>query len=117
MKIAAEKCAIALCFLLGAALMVASVEGRATRAQEDPRSQQHPEQLIRSTDGADLYRAYCASCHGADAKGHGPAAAAMKTRVPDLTLLTKNNGGKFPSDGVRNAITGDQAVASHGSRD
>ena len=82
-------------------------------AQPDPQFQT----LIRSTEGADLFRAYCASCHGRDAKGHGPAAPALKATVPDLTMITRNNGGDFPVDRIRRIITGDHVVASHGSRE
>jgi mono/diheme cytochrome c family protein len=64
-----------------------------------------------------LFRAYCASCHGSDAKGRGPAAPALKITVPDLTVLAKNNGGKFPSAYVRKVITGDEVTAAHGSRE
>jgi hypothetical protein len=73
--------------------------------------------LIGSVQGPDLFRAYCASCHGADAKGNGPAASALKTKAPDLTLLTRNNGGQFPSARVRKVIMGDEVLASHGSRE
>lgn len=73
--------------------------------------------LIRSTNGADLYRAYCASCHGVDAKGKGPAVPALKSKVPDLTVLAKNNGGQFPEARVRKAIMGDEVLAAHGSRE
>jgi mono/diheme cytochrome c family protein len=72
--------------------------------------------LIQSVQGADLFRAYCASCHGPDGKGNGPAAAALKTKVPNLTALSMRNGGKFPEANVRQMITGDAAVAAHGSR-
>jgi len=77
---------------------------------------QEYQQLIRSVEGPDLFRAYCASCHGVDARGHGPAAAALKTKVPDLTLLSKNNRGVFPDKRVRTAIMGDELPPSHGSR-
>lgn len=73
--------------------------------------------LIRSVEGPDLFRAYCASCHGVDAKGAGPAAPALKAKVPDLTLLARNNRGKFPTVRVRQMIMGDQVVVSHGSRE
>ncbi|MCS7027046.1 MAG: cytochrome c [Bryobacteraceae bacterium] len=66
--------------------------------------------------GAEMFREYCAACHGVDGKGGGPAAPAMKKPVPDLTLLSKNNGGKFPETRVYNSIQGDM-VASHGSKD
>lgn len=73
--------------------------------------------LIRSMKGPDLYRTYCASCHGLDAKGDGPAAASLKAKVPDLTLLAERNDGMFPAAKVRKVISGDDLVASHGSRE
>lgn len=73
--------------------------------------------LIRSLNGADLFRAYCASCHGLDAKGDGPAAAALKSKPADLTVLAKKNGGVFPGPRVRKVIMGDDVIASHGSRE
>ncbi|MGA7916663.1 MAG: cytochrome c [Candidatus Acidiferrales bacterium] len=73
--------------------------------------------LIRSVDGADLYRAYCASCHGKNGKGDGPVAAALKATVPDLTMIAKNDGGKFPTARVRRIIEGQGMIASHGSRE
>jgi mono/diheme cytochrome c family protein len=73
--------------------------------------------LIRSVAGQDLFRAYCASCHGVDAKGSGPAAPALNVTVPDLTLLASNNRGKFPTARVRQTVLGDHIVAGHGSRE
>lgn len=73
-------------------------------------------QLVASVKGPDLYRAYCASCHGADGKGNGPAAQALKNPTPDLTLISLRNGGKFPAARVRTIIAGDDAIAAHGSR-
>jgi len=50
--------------------------------------------------------AYCAVCHGADGKGNGPAAGALKVPPSDLITLARKNGGKYPSDHVRNAYRG-----------
>jgi mono/diheme cytochrome c family protein len=97
-------------------LLQLSVEKASGQDQPPPQSPQQFQGLIRSVEGPELFRAYCASCHGVDAKGDGPAAAAMKINVPDLTVLAKNNRGQFPSAHVRNAITGDIAMPSHGSR-
>jgi mono/diheme cytochrome c family protein len=47
-------------------------------------------------EGGEIFRYYCAACHGADGRGHGPASVALKHAVPDLTLLSQKNGGKFP---------------------
>jgi mono/diheme cytochrome c family protein len=76
-----------------------------------------PAPYTSPNSGKEMYKAYCASCHGLDGKGTGPAAAAMKSPLPDLTLLSKNNGGKFPSDHVASVIQGDANSPSHGSSD
>jgi|GEM_PF-335812 mono/diheme cytochrome c family protein len=106
-------------FYLYAGLALACVLGGASgaMAQGAADSDQQFEQLIRSVEGPDLYRAYCASCHGIDGKGHGPAAAALKATVPDLTLLSRNSRGEFPAKLVRNTITGEDMLAVHGSRE
>ncbi len=36
-------------------------------------------------EAAKILRYYCAACHGADGRGHGPASVALKHAVPDLT--------------------------------
>ena len=70
------------------------------------------------SSGPEMFKQYCATCHGADGKGTGPAAAALKKAPADLTLLTKKNNGKYPSLEVSNFIRGDAAsVAAHGTRD
>ena len=65
----------------------------------------------------DMFKSYCASCHGVDAKGKGPAVQALKVPPGDLTILSRNNGSKFPEMRVLNAIAGDSNVAAHGSKD
>jgi mono/diheme cytochrome c family protein len=67
------------------------------------------------TSGADMYKAYCAVCHGDNGKGNGPAATALKTMPTDLTTLSKNNGGKFPDLKVASMIRGEGNVAAHGT--
>jgi len=66
-------------------------------------------------DGQALYVELCGVCHGEDAKGHGPAAAALSKPAPDLTLLAAGNGGEFPAAEVKKAITGQLPVAAHGT--
>jgi mono/diheme cytochrome c family protein len=65
--------------------------------------------------GKEMYTAYCASCHGTDGKGTGPAAAALKTQPVDLTGLQKANGDKFPADHVYEVINGRASTPAHGS--
>jgi len=66
-------------------------------------------------DGAQLFRTYCASCHGARAKGDGPVAIAMKVPPPDLTLIATRNHGVFPAERVRQIVQG-KGPAAHGER-
>src|SRR5579864_2302745 len=68
-------------------------------------------------NGVDLFKEYCAVCHGAGAKGDGPAADALKKKPADLTQLSRKNGGTFPELHVMNYIKGQDVVAAHGSRD
>ena len=67
--------------------------------------------------GKEMFNAYCASCHGTNAKGDGPAAAALKSKPADLTALAKGNGGKFPEDHVMSILRGQATVTAHGNRD
>jgi mono/diheme cytochrome c family protein len=67
--------------------------------------------------GKQIFVRYCASCHGVDAKGNGPAAIAMKTPPPDLTELAKRNDGKYPAGYVGALLKFGKSLASHGSED
>src|SRR5688572_13793060 len=65
--------------------------------------------------GAQLYQQLCASCHGTRARGDGPVAPALKSRVPDLTLLAKQRGGRFDKVQVKQSIAGQRAHLAHGA--
>jgi mono/diheme cytochrome c family protein len=65
-----------------------------------------PSSAPSPVDGAEIYHRYCASCHGADGRGHGPASAKLKGGAPDLTRLKRSNSGIFPDEYVRNVIEG-----------
>jgi hypothetical protein len=69
--------------------------------------------------GRVMFEQYCASCHGAMAKGNGPMAVVLKTPPPDLTLLARRHQGKFPYDYVRAVLEFGPGPGSfsHGSAD
>jgi mono/diheme cytochrome c family protein len=67
--------------------------------------------------GEQMFRQFCAACHGADAKGHGPGAYSQKTPPADLTTLAKRHGGKFPYPYVSDVLLFGRGVAAHGSVD
>ena len=83
-----------------------------TQAQPPP-----PSPFTPTFSGGDLYRTYCASCHGKSAKGDGPLAEYMKRRPPDLTLLANRNGGTYDRELVGRMIDGRNPVPGHGGHD
>jgi mono/diheme cytochrome c family protein len=66
--------------------------------------------------GAQLFRTYCASCHGVNGRGGGPVTGQLRKIPPDLTKYTARNGGVFPSERVRQIVDG-RGVAAHGDRE
>lgn len=62
------------------------------------------------------YDGHCAVCHGAAGKGDGPYAGVIETKLPDLTTLSKRNGGVFPVERVYSIIDGTATVKAHGTR-
>lgn len=76
-----------------------------------------PAKYTVPTSGPEMYKAYCASCHGADGRGSGPAATALKAKLPDLTQLAKKNGGKYQFEHVSQIVLGDSLVAAHGNKE
>jgi mono/diheme cytochrome c family protein len=71
----------------------------------------------RSGSGAQQFRQYCASCHGNDGTGNGPVASELKRKPANLTVLSKNNNGVFPTSEVHDFIVGTRAIPSHGTRE
>ena len=63
-----------------------------------------------------MFLNYCASCHGRDGTGGGPASTRFRARAMDLTILADRNKGKFPSERVKAIIRGDIPVPRHGSK-
>ena len=86
-------------------------------AQTKPELKYVPVPSTSAASGKEMYKSYCASCHGEIGKGNGPAAVALKATPSDLTRLSKNNGGKFPADRVMSILRGQATVTAHGNRD
>lgn len=102
---------------LGAAFAGIFLWSLGIRAQSGSAGEEQATPLIRSVEGPALFRSYCASCHGVTAKGDGPAAPALRAKLPDLTLLAAKNQGQFPAAHVREVIMGDKVIEAHGSRE
>lgn len=68
-----------------------------------------------ATSGKQLFVSYCAQCHGMDGRGHGPAAPALKMPPADLTMMSRNNQGKFPADHLTSVLRFGSEMPAHGS--
>lgn len=67
--------------------------------------------------GREVFRLYCASCHGTSAKGDGPVASSLTVRPADLTQIARRNAGKFDAAQVARTIDGRSPVKGHGGGD
>ena len=61
-------------------------------------------EMPEPSEGEDLFRANCASCHGYSAEGNVILADGQVS--PDLTRLSARNGGTFPRAEVMSQIDG-----------
>ena len=87
-------------------------------AQESQKTIKHvPIKPTSAASGQEMFTTYCAVCHGKDGKGNGPAAEALKVPPPDLTVLAKKDGGKYPAMRVSSIIRGEAALPAHGSKE
>jgi mono/diheme cytochrome c family protein len=90
--------------------------GSVCSAQSSHREKAKPAPLIDSIQGPDLFKAYCASCHGAGAKGDGVMTASLKVKPSDLTRIAARNGGTFPLMRMERIISGEELPPTgHGS--
>ena len=60
---------------------------------------------LEDYSGVELFDRFCASCHGAQARGDGPVAASLNVAVPDLTTIDARYG-EFPAMLIRDVIDG-----------
>lgn len=65
-------------------------------------------------DGAALYAANCANCHGTYGEGDGPMAPELAVTLQDLRYLAARNDGRFPASFVREIVDGRAMRAAHG---
>lgn len=67
--------------------------------------------------GKQMYKEYCASCHGVDGKGRGPTTPFFRKPAPNLTRLSTKYAGKFPVEYVAAVLRFGPGLAAHGSSD
>jgi mono/diheme cytochrome c family protein len=105
------RCLACVITMLVSGLVISPAQESKTTVKREPAPMTSP------ASGKDMFMSYCASCHGKDAKGDGPAAAALKQAPADLTALAKRNGGKYPSDMVTSVLRGQANLRAHGDQE
>lgn len=106
---------LALCALISGFLFIA---GSAANTQSTkPKIKEVPCSPTSAVSGEEMFKSYCAACHGAGGKGDGPAAVALKGPVTDLTTLAQANGGKFPATKVQAVLRMGTGTSAHGTPD
>jgi mono/diheme cytochrome c family protein len=104
------------CWLVFAALVALTLTA-AAQTEAKTEIKHVPIQPTSAASGKDMYRSYCAVCHGTDGAGKGPAAEALKVPPTDLSTLAAKNGGKYPALRVSAVIRGENVLAAHGSKE
>jgi mono/diheme cytochrome c family protein len=102
--------ALQLVFFVGFAVVASFAQSQTTGVKKAPVP------MTSAASGRDMFNSYCATCHGKDGKGNGPAASALKIPPANLTQLAKKNNGKFPGDHVATVLRNGSTPA-HGSSD
>jgi mono/diheme cytochrome c family protein len=96
-------------------LMVAAL--RCSAQEDKTQLKKEPARATSAASGKEMFTSYCASCHGTDGKGSGPAAKALTAAPADLTILAKRNGGKYPNDRVAAILRGQTNLMPHGDQE
>lgn len=76
-----------------------------------------PAAMRQHVTGGEVFRTYCATCHGPSGRGDGPLASSMRRKPADLTEIAKRNGGEYPSEIVYRTIDGKTPIRGHGGPD
>ena len=98
---------------LGATLVALTNVVRSQEVREQSPGVKRPD----IASGKETFVKYCASCHGTDGTGNGPAASALKPPPTDLTSISKKNELKYPAGFVAAVLKFGRNLAAHGSQD
>jgi mono/diheme cytochrome c family protein len=110
-------CIVVLILLVCAFGISAQTSAGTAAPQAKPEIKHVPATYTDPSSGKAMFEAYCASCHGTDGKGDGPAASALKVPATNLTSLSAKNGGTFPAAHVAAELQGDAMTPAHGSKE
>jgi len=98
-----------------AALAVAIAAGASYAADQPEKRVTVTVNKTPANNGKLMYASYCSSCHGLDGKGNGPTAVVLKRQPADLTVLSRNNRGRFPFEHVKAVLEFGAANRANGT--
>ena len=102
--------------LAGSAVLV--VKGTPTPQETQEKTlKKAPITYSKPESGQQMYKDYCAACHGIDGKGNGPAVEFLKAPPSDLTTMAKRNKGKFSNDQFATVLRFGTTTHPHGTSD
>jgi len=90
---------------------IVAVSGQAPDATGIATAEGSKESMAK--EGQLLYGIYCTSCHGPAGKGDGPTARSLTPRPADLTRLSRDNDGEFPTARAIMSIDGRNPIPGH----
>lgn len=118
MKQVKRSCVVGALVVIEALALLTAVGG--AWAQSGSSGQSGAAQRSQERRGGDPgkreFESNCAACHGKGGQGDGSVVELLKRAPPDLTQLSRKNGGVFPIDRVYQTIEGG-TVTAHGSRE
>ena len=103
--------------LLRSLLLASALGGALLACSGVSGERSHDEERARVTAGGELFGAYCAACHGRDARGQGSVAPMLKVPPADLTRIAARRGGRFDAAQIAAYIDGRIDVTAHGRRE
>ena len=106
---------VALSFSIALGGLVAKGSGAGTSQDQPKEVKKVPLSYTRPDSGPEMFKQYCAVCHGPDGKGDGPAVEFLKNPPPNLRTLAKANNGKFPEDKVSAVLKFGSPSHAHGT--
>jgi mono/diheme cytochrome c family protein len=101
--------------LLGVSPAIPAAQGETATPKKNLKKE--PIASSESESGAQLYKNYCAACHGTEGKGDGPVVKFLKAPPADLSTLAQRNDGKYPADRVAATLYSGTDIGAHGTSD
>jgi mono/diheme cytochrome c family protein len=105
-------------------ILLVAVSGMALMGQAGTASQEAGKAVKKAPathgnpeSGAQMWKDYCAVCHGATGAGDGPAAEILQSPPADLSLMAKRNNGKFPAEHFASVLRVGIGGPVHGTSD